>query len=115
MKSSKKVTLDTLNLAIQNLVTIQRNFGVGVHQLARNPFSMKRTILATFMLHNPKKVQFPDIGLTAQEILSIIKTMNFRVTEKQVLAELQNLKAQGDVTGCYYEDSGRAYVWSICG
>ncbi len=104
--------LAELLISTQNLVNRQLSAGVAVHQIARNPFSMKRMIMATFILHNPKKVLFPNIGLTSTEILEAIKAMNFRATRQQINLELQNLKRMKKVTGGYYEGSGKAYVWS---
>lgn len=112
-KTISNAKLAELLISTQNLVNRQLSAGVSTHQLARNPYSMKRMIMATFILHNPKKVQFPNIGLTTNEIIEAIKAMNFRVTFRQVTMELQNLKRLGKIDGGYYKGSGKGYVWSV--
>lgn len=108
-----KIKLAQLLIATNALLTRQLDAGVATHQLARNPYSMKRMILATFILHNPKKVKFPKIGLTSTEILESILAMNFRATKQQINMELDNLKRAKKIEGFYYEGSGKSYVWSL--
>jgi len=111
MKSNIHANFITINNKLNELLTLQYEAGVAVHQLARNPFPMKKLILATFVLHNQATVKFPNVGLLVDEIISNIKAMKYRVTKEQVLSELQNLKKDGKIDGSYFKGSARSYVW----